>query len=165
MLAITMVTNMFRCRFLKKPERIRIYVRQNLLRIAVKVSAQPCCDYSPFMHFLMIIGNAFILNDSQSDPEADAGDPRKEDSILHTDDQLRVYSASTPDCNERGINIDTIDVTNSKTVREARTQAASELWCWESTPPSSPSMEDTEQSRQEHRTVKQLDRKGKHPLL
>jgi hypothetical protein len=53
-LAITMVTNMFRCGFLEKTERIRLYVRQNLLRIAVKVSAQPRCDNSPFMHFLTI---------------------------------------------------------------------------------------------------------------
>jgi hypothetical protein len=61
----------------------------------------------------------FILNDSQSDPEAEAGDPWKEDSILHTDNQLRVFRASTLDCNEREI--------NSKTVKEAKTQAASEL--------------------------------------
>jgi hypothetical protein len=54
MLAMTIVTNMFRCRFLNKTERIRIYVRQNLLRIAVKVSAQPRCDNSLFMHFLTI---------------------------------------------------------------------------------------------------------------
>jgi hypothetical protein len=107
----------------------------------------------------------FILNDSQSDPEADAGDPWKEDSILHTDDQLRVFRASTPDCNEREIVIDTIDVINSETVKEAKTQAASELWCWESTPPSSPSMKDTEQSKQKHQTEKQLEREGKQPLL
>jgi hypothetical protein len=73
--------------------------------------------------------------------------------------------ASTPDCNEREITIDTIDVINSKIVDEAKTQAASKLWHWESTPSTSPSMKDTEQSKQEHLTGKQAGREGKHPLL
>jgi hypothetical protein len=106
-----------------------------------------------------------ILDDSQSDPEADAGDPWKESSSLHMDDELRVFSASIPDCNEREITIDPINVINSKTVNEVKTPAASELWHRGSTPPSSPSMKDTEQLKQEHRTEKQPEREGKYPLL
>jgi hypothetical protein len=79
--------------------------------------------------------------------------------------RCRVSSASTPDCNEREVTIGTIDVTNSKTVDEAKTHAASKLWYWESTPPTSPSMKDTEQLKQEHPTGKQAEREGKHPLL
>jgi hypothetical protein len=80
-------------------------------------------------------------------------------------DRFRVSGASTPDCNEREITIGTIDVINSKTVDEAKTQAASKLWHWESTPPTSPSMKDIEQAKQEHPTEKQAEREGKHPLL
>jgi hypothetical protein len=73
--------------------------------------------------------------------------------------------ASTSDCNKREITIDRIDVINSKTVDEARTQAASKLRHWESTPSTSLSMKDTEQSKQEHPTEKQAERECKHPLL
>jgi hypothetical protein len=106
-----------------------------------------------------------IIDGSQSDSEADTGDRWKEDAGLHMSDRCRVSSASTPDCNEREITIGTIDVINSKTVDEAKTQAASKLWHWESTPPTSPSMKDTEQSKQEHPTENQAEREGKHPLL
>ena len=80
-------------------------------------------------------------------------------------DRSKVSSASTPDCNEREVTIGTINVINSKTVDEAKTQAASKLWRWESTPPTSPLMRDTEQSKQEHLTKKQAEREGKDLLL
>jgi hypothetical protein len=80
-------------------------------------------------------------------------------------DQCRVSSASTSDCNEREVIIGTIDIINSNTVDEAKNQAASKLWHWESTPLTSHSMKDTEQSKQEHPTEKQAEREGKHPLL
>jgi hypothetical protein len=80
-------------------------------------------------------------------------------------DRFRVSGASIPDCNERVITIGTIDVINLKTVDEARTQAASKPWHSESTPPTSLSMKDIEQSKHEHPTEKQAEREGKHPPL
>jgi hypothetical protein len=93
-----------------------------------------------------------IIDGSQSDSEANTGDRWKEDAGLHIGDRCRVSSASTPDCNEREITIGAIDVINSKTVDEAKTQAAS-------------SMKDAEQSKQEHPTEKQAEREGKNSLL
>ena len=80
-------------------------------------------------------------------------------------DRCRVSSASTPDCNEWELTIGTIDVINLKTVDEAKTQAVSKLWHWELTPPTSPSMKDIEQLKQEHLIEKQADREGKRLLL
>jgi hypothetical protein len=106
-----------------------------------------------------------VIDDSQSDLETDAGDQWKEGSSPYVDDRLGISGASTPHCNEREVNIGTIDVINSKIVDETKTQAANKLLHLEPTPPTSPSMENIKQSKQERPTKEHAEGNGKHPLL
>jgi hypothetical protein len=81
------------------------------------------------------------------------------------DDWFPVSIASTQHCREREVNMGTIDVINSKAVDRTETQTAGKLLHLESTPPTSPDIENIKQSKQERPTKKLVGRNGKHPLL
>ncbi|KAF5846100.1 hypothetical protein GGP41_008634 [Bipolaris sorokiniana] len=108
---------------------------------------------------------AVVIDDNQSDLETDVGDPWKEGSSPHMDDCLGISSASTPHCNEGEVDIGIIDVINAKIVDGTKTQAASKLLHLEPTPPTSPSMENIKQSKQERPTTEQIEKNVRLPTV